>query len=368
MKESTKNLFGYGSLLFGGVALAAAILAGNSNRITTNEDGYRASDLKHSVLVQQFAHQLAKNNDSRSLLFASILIGSGKALMPANQQEINAGLATQWMQSAIDTGQNDALIAWIEATDCFGNKACNADVALSRLDKLDPENAAVHLLALNHAQLRNDQAKMDAAFLRAVNSSHFNSYYHDYAKAAYISMAGWQPAKNAAERRDDAKIWGLDHSPSDEDYTKIQSLGVALAFPLPGFQSFTDYCNRSDNAPDRKEACIRLFELIRNDDTTISKAVALSSLSRITIGHPKGPHFREELRQYYWAREQLNTLNKQRPEYDSSYIRQWPNLTEWQGLIADMRTAGIPLAAPNNWLPNNPRQRSLVLTGLDPTH
>ncbi len=368
MKERSKNKLGYGALLLGGITLAVATLAGNSNRLDTSAERNKTGDLKHSVLTQQFAHQLASKNEARNLLVASILIGSGKALMPASRQKTNEGLAAQWMRSAIEAGQSDVLIAWYEATHCFGDKVCNAGSAIARLEKLDPENAAVHLLALNYAQLGNDQADMDATFLRAVNSRYYNSYYHEYAKATYLSMAGWQPEKNDAEREDDAKNWGLDKPPSDEDYRKIQALGMALAFPLPGFQSFTNYCDGSKKGLDRKEACIKLFEMIRNDNTAISKAVALSMLSKLTVGHPKGPQFREELRQHYWMRENQNKLNKMRPEYDSSYIQQWPHLTEWESLIVDMRKAEIPLTAPESWMPFDPGQRSRVLTGLDPKY
>lgn len=366
MQERTKNILGYGALLSGGLTLVVAILIGNANRFDTNTKNNTASNLKHSLLTQQFAHQLAKKDDARSLMVASILIGSGSALIPISLQKTNEGLAKQRMQTAIEAGQNDAMIAWHEATNCFGNKACKAGSAIGRLEKLDPENAAVHLLAVNYAQLGNDQTEMDAAFLRAVNSRFYNSYFHEYAKAAYLSMTDWQPNKNDSERENDAKNWGLDKPPSDEDYRKIQALGMALAFPLPGFQSFTDYCDGRENKLDQNEACIKLFEMIRNDNTAISKAIALSMLSKLTIGHLKGPQLREELRQYYWMRESQNKLNKLRSEYDSSYIQQWPNLTEWESLIVDMRKAEIPLTAPNNWLPNDPRQRSRVLTGLDP--
>jgi len=143
---------------------------------------------------------------------------------------------------------------------------------------------------------------------------------------------------------------------------------MALAFPLPGLKSFSDYCAGSGNTPDRNEACIKLYEMIRNDNTSLSKAVALSMLSKLTIDHPRALQFREELRQYYWMRENQNKLNKMRSEYDSSFIKQWPHLTEWESLIVDMRNAEISLTAPENWLPIDPGQRSRVLTGLDPKY
>jgi hypothetical protein len=365
MKERTKNISGYGTLLLGGIALVIAMLAGNANRFDTNTEDYAASNLKHSLLTQQFAHELAKKNDARSLMVASILIGSGSALIPVSVQKTNEALAMQWMQSSIAAGQNDALIAWYEATNCYGNKACNASNAIGRLEKLDHGNAAVHLLALSYAKSNNDQAEVEAAFLRAANSRYYNGYFHEYAKATYVSMSDWRLEKSNAERADDAKNWGLGKPLRDEDYKKIQALGMAIAFPMPGFQSLTDYCDGTKNKLDRIEACIKILELMRNDNTAISKAIALSKLSKLTINHPKGPQFREELRQYYWVQENQGKLNKMRSEFDSSYVQQWPNLTEWDGLTADMQKAGIPLTARQNWLPDDKNKRSRVLTGLD---
>ena len=366
MKERTKNILGYGALLVGGIALVIAILTGNTNRFDINTEDYAASNLKHTLLTQQFAHELAKKNDARSLMVASILIGSGSALIPVSLKKKNETLATLWMQSAIKAGQNDALIAWYEATNCYGNKACKTDSAIDRLKKLDPENAAVHLLALQYAQTNNDQADVGTAFLRAANSRYYGSYLHEYAKATYLSMSDWRLGKTNAERADDAKNWGLEKPLSDEDYKKIQALGMAIAFPMPSFQSLTDYCDGAKNRLDRIEACIKILELMRNENSAVSKTIALSRLSKLTINHPKALQFREELRQYYWMQENQNRLNEMRSEFTSSYIQQWPNLTEWESLVVDMQKAGIPLNAPKNWLPDDKNKRSRILTGLDP--
>ena len=366
MKERTKNILGYGALLLGGAALLVAMLAGSSDRPDSNIESNSVSDVKHSVLTQQFAHQLAEKKDARSLFFASILIGSGSALMPVSQQKTNEALAEKWIQSAIETDPNDSLLAWHEASRCFGSKACTTNGALERLKKLEPDNAAVHLLMLNYAQHIDNQAGADAAFQRMLGSRYYNGFYHEYAKAAYLSMSDWKASKNKSEREHDAKNWGLEKPLSDEDYRKIQSLGIAIAFPLPGFQALFEYCGKAGKNVEKLEACVKLLEIVRSDQTVISKMMALSLLTKLTVNHPKGPQFREELRQYYWLRENQDKLNKIRPEYDSAYIQQWPNLTEWEALNIDMQKARIPTIAPKGWLPSDGDQRNRVLTGLDP--
>jgi hypothetical protein len=360
----TKNILGYSALLLASIIVATAIVSGNSNRKDISAKTIEANTLAHTVSSQQFAHSLAKKNDARSLLFASILIQSGSALIPKEQQNANEILSKQWLQSAITLGKNDALIAWVEATRCFGNKACNSDDAIERLKTLDPENAAVYLLVLNSIQASGDVSKADATFLKIVNSRYYNNYYHQYAKASHHSLSGWQLQRTASERKVDAILFGMEKIPSDEDYRKIQSLGIAMAFPFPGMQSLNTYCDNTKNQTARLEQCIKLYEMIRNDSTNISKFIALSKLSTLAVNHPQGAKFREELRQYYWLNEKQNKLIRTRSEYDSSHIQQWPNLTEWESLLIDMKKAGIPLLAPKSWLPNEQYKRDRVLSGV----
>jgi hypothetical protein len=364
MKEGTKNILTYGVLIFSAAILALAIFSGIRKSQNLNNGPELVRNEKYLNSKQAHANHLANKGDAHSLIVAAMLMNSDVLPDPSTKNN-NDALQLKWIAMAAAKAPEDPLIAWVETMQCFNSENCNPSSALARLEQVDSSNAAVYLLSFNQAKINNDLAKMDIAFFKAANSRHFDWYYNKLGGMVSEELSDWRPDISAFDRASDAKLLGLDHQVSDQDYRKFESLNMAITYMVPALQYIYDFC--SEGAKDQKylKGCIKFFELMRNDKTTVSKAIGLTKLVKMTAALPEGALYREELRQFFWARENYSKLNIGKPETESSFVRLWPKMTEWDAIIKDLNVSNIPLTASQNWLPENESKRSLVLTGLD---
>jgi hypothetical protein len=364
MKETTKNILTYGALIFPATILALAILLGMKRSQSLYDNADLARNKKYLDSKRAHANYLANKGDARSLTVAAMLLNSDVLLNPSTTNNNNA-LQSKWIAMAAIQAPEDPLIAWVETMQCFNSENCNPSNALERLEQRDSNNAAVHLLSFNQAKIDNDLAKMDAAFFKASNSRHFQWYYNKLGGMVYDALSDWRPDIHAFDRASDAKLLGLGRPVSDQDYRKFESLNMAITYMVPALQDIYDFCSVGAKDQKRLKGCIKFFGLMSNDKTTVSKAVGLTKLVKMTATLPEGAVYREELRQFYWARENYSKLNIGKPETESSFVRLWPEVTEWDAIVKDLNLFNIPSRAPQNWLPENESKRSLVLTGLD---
>lgn len=364
MKERTKSIFVYGVLILSAVVLVIAIFSGTRQNSSNDAGLTRNEKYLNSKLA--YANHLASKGDARSLTVAFMLMNSGTLLDPSGKNSRSKALESKWIALAAARAPKDPVVAWVETMHCFSNGTCNRSNSLERLERLDADNAAVYLLSFNQAEINKDPAKRNAAFSKAANSRHFDWYYNRLGAVSYEALSDWRPDISTFDRASDAKLLGLNRRISNQDYRKVESLNIAIAYMVPTLQGISDFCNSGEENKNRLRDCIKFFELMRNDKTTLSKAVGLTKLAKITAVLPEGASYREELRQFFWVRENYNKLNIGKPETESSFIRQWPKMTEWDAIALDLEFANITFKAPKSWLPENESMRSLVLTGLDP--
>lgn len=88
----------------------------------------------------------------------------------------------------------------------------------------------------------------------------------------------------------------------------------------------------------------------------------LSLLVRLTAGHPSGSRWREAYRRDLWTRAQAMPLVNSR---SSEFARRSLLMGEWPAMVSLVDEAGRA-EPPPGWLPPDPRQRALILTGRPP--
>ena len=93
-------------------------------------------------------------------------------------------------------------------------------------------------------------------------------------------------------------------------------------------------------------------------DTVIAQAIALPQLIQLTDDPGRRRIWQERLRDFYWT----HFTESRRP--DLTYVGEIAKLGEIAAARRLLERRGITM--PAGWLPDDPRYRSLILTGRPP--
>ncbi|MBW3550736.1 MAG: hypothetical protein KY442_07905 [Proteobacteria bacterium] len=319
--------------------------------------------------IGQQVRGLMTLQDPRDQLAAALLAPTYQLEGGEAAGEWTTDAATTAFAAARRLGPDDPLVAWMEALDCPGAKAaagCDPQAALQRLQRLEPDNAAVWLQQLQDGL---DEPEVERILSRAAAAPGYQLplgelgllLYHSLDQAVVPPIS---PGLAAAMALD----MGLARPVGRRDMAAIHAMALTTAVALPAYARLQHACIAEDDVPPparRRPACIEIYTRMAQDPLLISQTVALSSLARLTAEAPDGAHWRERLRGLHWLWPQgLELVNAQAP---ADYI-----LTSWRdGEMAALKgvlaAAGSPLAPPHGWLPENERLRSLITTGRPPT-
>jgi hypothetical protein len=315
------------------------------------------------------ARLLAGRTDGRSQLAAAWLLqmagnhdeGQGKA-----RREDDAAIAALLVRAG-DLAPDDALVAWLERVGCpTSQPTCRPEQALARLQRLEPDNAATWLAALEDAVAGGDQDAIDHALDLAGRASYFDSYWGEAGHFLDATLADAPlPPRSAAVL--DARRRQADGAaaPSDRDERSIMAMIMASAFATPGLGPLMRNCRGDTTAltPSRRSSCLAVAVLLAGSDTLLGRRVGLGLAVRLTADAPAGAAWREQLRRFSWLQEQVRGMGYPPP---SGYTQSVWRLGEVAALQAWATSMGRPLTPPPGWLPRNPEDRALITTGRPP--
>lgn len=134
--------------------------------------------------------------------------------------------------------------------------------------------------------------------------------------------------------------------------------GWAFVFPSPLVFQRSCRAAAANTAAQRRTDCIATATLLADSDTLIGRMFGLALMAELTANTAGGAAWRERMRILHWQSTQISA----HPALSRDLERAWRE-GEVVTLVARLKHAGLD-RPPSDWLPENPRARALILSGI----
>jgi hypothetical protein len=313
-----------------------------------------ACDRTFKRLLHGQLEALGKDPDVRSQLAFALLAQAAPAITDARHPRHRAmqGRVEAAYAAVARRAPDDPLSAWAHAHDCREAGAC--DVAFNRLARIEPDNAAVWLLAYSRARKRGDYAAADAYFARAGQAKYYDMHWGDAALFLRDVLPSTPVPECVAELAD-------TEAPGTypDTFALMAATMATMIRDIPPL--VIEPCGRQQLRPGdagQLARCRAVYRLMADSDTMLARSFGAGRMVELTAGDPEHAYWRERVREHAWATETGYALPQEEP-----FIAPWER-GEWSVLVERMRRAG-KWPVPAGWLPQHPYRRSLVLTGRE---
>lgn len=311
------------------------------------------------VLRRQRWNILAAQADPESRLTHALL----SATLDTGDERVSA---SSLLAAAAASTPDDTEIAWYRASRCRKNADCDRGQAIGRLLELEPENLDGWLMAVQHATERGeDETALQALLERAAKASYYDPRDGETFARLYQALQDI-PLPRSCKVRFPAAMWGMvSKSPpglTSEDMAIMSAMAVSAA-EIKAYLPITKLCGpqATAQAPERLEACKAIIAKIAGGNSMIDQAVGIGAMVELTAGAPEGGAWRERYRNLRWLME--NQSSDFRYDRDAVVRR----MTEGEIPVRQEELAAQGRwPAPADWLPQDERARSLILTGRPP--
>jgi hypothetical protein len=359
MKERTKNILGYGAMLSAALLLAGGILAGSyslhARNNAANVDEVKNKLFRESII--RYAEQLQTSNNPRDLVVAAQLLDFHEMVKEPDQ--LANPMHVEQLKRAVTLSPKDADIAWLEAMGCGRLKAaCNRENAVSRLQHMQPDNLAVHLLAFNQADTAANDAQRLTALQAMANSRYSDIHYFSLGKLYLEALRGWHPPTQVSAY--DAFGDDIDQSPiTDDEQRKVMAAGYSIAVALPALQHITTYCKNENLTSEELHNCQKIAKIMIKDNTLIMHRIGLRIGVAVFKQEPAAGQWREAYRVSYWQLSGHHP-NRKKQYSERKYFNAWPNIDEMTQQRQRLIDKGIPLTPPKGWMPESEEIQKLL--------
>ncbi len=359
MKERTKNILGYGALLFGGLLLGSAMTAGSYSLYAKSiaSPMNDAKNQKFNESIIRYAEQLQISNNPRDLVVAALFLDFHD--MVNAPERLAKPMHIEQIRRAIALSPKDADIAWLEAMGCDRlQAACDVENALARLRIIEPNNLAVHMLTFNLADKAGNAELRKTALQTMANSRYSDIHYSSVGNMFFEAFRGWHspmPITAADMFGDD-----INQAPvTDDESRKIVAMGYSMAMGLPALQQITTYCKAEKVPKDELQYCQKIATVMIKDKTLIMHRIGLRIGVEVFKQEPAAGRWREAYRISYW---QLSGHDPHRKikHSERKYFNEWPNVDEVAQQKQRLIDNGIPLTPPDGWMPNGEEAQKLL--------
>jgi hypothetical protein len=200
--------------------------------------------------LQRAAARLEQRSDSDALAAAGLLLQG------------TAGAKSKALIDRAAHMSERADLAWLHVAVCADDPSCDREALEGRLRRLDPENGAGWLGALDRAGRAHDEAATDAALAEIGRSSRLDIYWMPLIArlSAVTAQAG----------------------PTDLEESETVIIGFLAAMPLPAFTNLTKGC-RGDalERPGRLASCRGVAASLQRGDTYITEMIGYAIALRV---------------------------------------------------------------------------------------
>ena len=317
--------------------------------------------------MRERTRQLAMRDDATSQLAYALTVQMVSEPSPESEEEIERFMAEQRTVQqrafararALDPTHPD--IAWLAAEKCFEGPECVAAQQASL--QAEPDNTAVWLRAMTWARMRKDDAALEDAFKRAAAAPRYDTHRGSTLLAVMDGYAGLPTPAACMDTGVQALI--RKELPGDRSFdatvfVEMMALAGEIATAIYGMELRT-LCKAEDGGalPKGRQAdCVRIYSAMASGPSTVEQWRALTQLVELTADAPEGPAHRERFRQLQWLMQEQRKGWKQ---FDHLAM----GTSEVETMQAALAKAGR-WPPPADWLPDDERARSLILTGRPP--
>lgn len=250
-------------------------------------------------------------------------------------------------------------LAWLSLQSCIPKAGCDRDEQVRHLIDIDPDNAVVWMQVMQ--QQTPGTAAYDQALHRAATSKIYDTRYGTgflHLQPALATLPLPETCVSAEFRAQMEEQLG--HPLTAADWASMTAMGMEH---LPTFVDVSRSC-RVDTQRTmpmaRRQDCMALLARISNGDTAMEQALGLKLQIALAGGGPDTAQLRERYRRLRWllARAPGLQIGSRFTDYmRDGEVATWQTIAKEQGLWPP----------PPDWLPDDPRSRSLILTGKAPS-
>lgn len=330
----------------------------------------RAQKAWHEAAAEATRNHLrsvAARGDARSLLAVAMLWpqwqdDATQEARPAIAQERRA-----WFEAARSVRPRDPLVAWVEASDCGGlSDDCDGEGALQFLLEAEPDNAAVHILALGAAEQSGKQDQSEALWQAAALANNYDARILETSQLLYSAMSGASmPPLSPALAQSMGELLGTGREATPEDLQHVSTMAVWAAVAIPAYQTVTRGCRSDLRAPissQRQAQCERIMAVMSQEESIlISPMIGLRKMVELTRDRAEGSAWRERLRQFHWVYENAQrSMNSGKGAIPAAYLSWVLQEGELLAMRKLLQANGIAPVAPAGWLPERADIRALL--------
>lgn len=252
-------------------------------------------------------------------------------------------------------------IAWLAAEKCVEGPGCEETQQAAL--HAEPDNAAAWVRAMTWARMRKDDAAMERAFKRAAAATQYESHRGSTLLAIMEGYAGLATPPICMDARVQALAsTQLPGGRSLDAMTFVELMAMSGEAQNASYgMELRSMCKAEQGGalPKGRQAdCVRIYGTMASDPGAVEQWMALSQLIELTADAPEGLAHRERFRQLQWL------MHEQRKDW-----RQFDHVTMASNEVEAMQEALAKSGRwppPADWLPDDERARSLILTGRPP--
>lgn len=309
---------------------------------TPDVDDKRLTELLQAHRASMIS-ELSASSDPRDWAVADLLESASR--VGSHAQEGQDGTL---LQRAAAAAPDDTLVLW---TAMLQRRAAGAkaDDILTRLENLEPDNAAVWIEALTRAWQRNDRDASDAALARMATSTRDDDHFSDLIKAQLDAYRRYplpdEFVRLSARKYPQSSVTAIPF---------VYTMATTAAFALPAYQSLTRACtideSNEENAS-RAGACAAIGRLLATQGTTLIANRIGASVLRLSRTFNDDDV--ERSRQQDWLMKQRSDLLsvERADENVEASLRDWVDTrSEIESYRRAVARAGKPLIPPMDWV------------------
>lgn len=262
------------------------------------------------------------------------------------------------LRNASQRWPDDLDLAWLSLQSCSPEAGCDRDEQVRHLIDIDPDNAVVWMQVMQ--QQTPGTAAYDQALHRAATSKIYDTRFGIrflHLQPVLATMPLPETCVSPEFRTQMEEQFG--HPPTASDWASITAMATEA---LPAFVDVARSC-RVDTQQTmpmaRRQDCMALLARISNGGTAVEQSIGLSLRIQLVGDDPGSAPLRERYRRLRWllARAPGLQLGSRFTDYmRDGEVATWQTVAKEQGLWPP----------PPDWLPDDPRSRSLILTGIVP--
>lgn len=263
---------------------------------------------------------------------------------------------------ARELAPDNADIPWLAAIQCGVDEACHG--VRQELLEAEPDNAAAWLREMAWARMRNDKAAVDRAFQRASEAPRYDrhagaSQLAILASFSTVAMPAECEAQNVQSELRNLIPGGGDVGAADFLLMYANSLAGIEA---PAYMDIRRHCSTGSASRldvGRRATCGKVLEKMAGSDSMLDQSIALSMLVELAGDGDDAMRWRERYRNHKWLVAHMG-----KPVFEGLTMEDYA-FDEIGAMQRALEVKGL-WPAPPDWLPENKRERSLILTGRPP--